>query len=165
MAMPVISSSHDFQGLARLRREAQQHDPAALEEAAVQFEALIVGIMLKSAREANLGDGLFDSDQSQQYLELMDQQVALDLARHGGFGFGKLLVDGVRQTWTGEQSLDSGLPDNSAGNLTPITTERVNPLDLDEKRFISQAGLESEWGTPQMKPSTGHSAYRVDTLA
>jgi len=103
MLAPTVPAIHDFQGLARLRQDAQRHDPAALEETAVQFEALIVGMMLKASREASLGDGILDNAQSQQYLELMDQQVALELARQGGLGFGKMLVDGVRDTWAWSQ--------------------------------------------------------------
>jgi flagellar protein FlgJ len=59
----------------------------------VQFEALFIGMMLDSARSATLGNGLFDGGETQQYLELMDRQVALDMARGGGLGFGKLLLE------------------------------------------------------------------------
>ena len=59
----------------------------------MQFEALFIGMMLKSARDARLGNGLLDGGDTQQYLELMDQQVALELARGGGLGFGKSLVE------------------------------------------------------------------------
>ncbi len=104
MPAPVVPTIHDFQGLARLRQSAQRHDPAALEETAVQFEALFIGMMLKASREASLGEGIFDNDQSQQYVELMDQQVALDLARQGALGFGELLIAGVRETWAAEQA-------------------------------------------------------------
>ena len=48
-------------------------------------------MMLESARSASLGGGLFDGGETEQYLALMDRQVALELARHGGFGFGKML--------------------------------------------------------------------------
>jgi flagellar protein FlgJ len=83
----------DLQAFDQLRRDAAQDEKATLAEAAVQFEALVIGMMLKSARDASLGSGLFDSSQTQQYLELMDQQVALDLARSGGFGFGRMIVE------------------------------------------------------------------------
>jgi peptidoglycan hydrolase FlgJ len=86
------SSAIDIAGLEHLKRRAAREDPAALAEAAVQFEALFIGLMLKSARDANLGDGILDGEATRQYLELMDQQVALELARKGGFGFGKLIV-------------------------------------------------------------------------
>jgi flagellar protein FlgJ len=86
------STAIDLAGLEQLKRRAAREDPAALAEAAVQFEALFIGLMLKSARDAGLGDGILDGEATRQYLELMDQQVALELARKGGFGFGKLIV-------------------------------------------------------------------------
>ncbi len=52
-------------------------------------------MMLKSARAASLGKGIFDSEASSQYLELMDDQVALELARKGGLGFGKVLLEQI----------------------------------------------------------------------
>jgi peptidoglycan hydrolase FlgJ len=89
----TVPNAIDLKGLAELKQRAAREDPKALTEAAVQFEALFIGLMLKSARDASLGQGILDGDDTQQYLELMDQQVALDLARHGGFGFGKLIVE------------------------------------------------------------------------
>ncbi|HZF29180.1 MAG TPA: flagellar assembly peptidoglycan hydrolase FlgJ [Gammaproteobacteria bacterium] len=89
----TVPSAVDMQGLAELKQRAAHEDPKALAQAAVQFEALFIGMMLKSARDASLGSGILDGQESKQYLELMDQQVALELAQHGGFGFGKLIVD------------------------------------------------------------------------
>ena len=106
MLAPVAPTVHDFEGLARLRESAREQDPAALEETAVQFEALIVGIMLKASRDASLGEGLLDSSQTEQYLELMDRQVALELARKGGLGFGEMLVGEVRERWGVEKAND-----------------------------------------------------------
>ena len=82
----------DLEGLSALRRRAERDDPTALADVAVQFEALFIGMMLESARSASLGSGLFDGGETEQYLQLMDRQVALELARNGGFGFGKMLV-------------------------------------------------------------------------
>lgn len=81
----------DLEGLGELRRRAQREDPTALAELAVQFEALFIGMMLESARSATLDSGLFGGAETEQYLALMDRQVALELARSGGFGFGRML--------------------------------------------------------------------------
>jgi flagellar protein FlgJ len=90
VALPL--NAVDLEGLGELRRRAQRDDPSALADVAVQFEALFIGMMLESARSANLGGGLFDGGETEQYLALMDRQVALELARSGGFGFGKMLI-------------------------------------------------------------------------
>ena len=93
MLQAPAPSAADLTGLEQLRLSAARGDPAALKEAATQFDALFIGMMLKSAREASLGKGIFDTQVTKQYLELMDDQVALELARKGGLGFGKMLLD------------------------------------------------------------------------
>ena len=94
-APAAAPAATDLTGLEQLRHRAANADPGALKEAAAQFDALFIGMMLKSARAASLGKGIFDSEASSQYLELMDDQVALELARKGGLGFGKLLLEQV----------------------------------------------------------------------
>ena len=91
VALPT--NAVDLGGLSDLRRRAERNDPDALADVAVQFEALFIGMMLESARSASLGSGLFDGAETEQYLALMDRQVALELARSGGLGFGKLLTE------------------------------------------------------------------------
>lgn len=86
---PVV----DAGGLDALRAAAARGEPRALEEAAMHFEALFIGMLLKSARSASLGEGLLDGGDTRQYLEMMDAQVAQDVARRGGFGFGRMLVE------------------------------------------------------------------------
>jgi peptidoglycan hydrolase FlgJ len=88
----IPTNAVDLEGLGELRRRAHRDDPSALADVAVQFEALFIGMMLESARSASLGSGLFDGSETEQYLALMDRQVALELARQGGFGFGKMLT-------------------------------------------------------------------------
>lgn len=161
MPIPATSASHDFQGLAQLRHNAQRHDPAALKEAAVQFEALFVGLMLKAAREANLGDGIFDSGQTEQYMELMDQQVALDLARHGGFGFGKLLVEGVGEAWAGEQGFEPDGPAEFVENLMPIASRVARGMGVDPDLLIAQSALETGWGGSVLKFPDGRPAFNL----
>jgi flagellar protein FlgJ len=91
VALPT--NAVDLEGLDALRRRAHREDPSALADVAVQFEALFIGMMLESARSATLSSGLFDGPETEQYLSLMDRQVALELARSGGVGFGKMLVE------------------------------------------------------------------------
>jgi len=101
----------DLTGLEQLRQRAAHADPGALKEAAAQFDALFIGMMLKSARAASLGKGIFDSEASNQYLELMDDQVALELARKGGLGFGKMLLEQMSPRG-GEQANAHGADDS-----------------------------------------------------
>ena len=84
----------DIQGLEGLKTAAgaAPHDPATLRAVAQQFEALMIGIMMKSMRDAKLGDGLLDTDQSRMYTELLDQQLSLTLSQGRGLGIADMLV-------------------------------------------------------------------------
>lgn len=83
----------DIQGLSDLRRKAQQKSPEALREAAQQFEAVFLQMMLKSMREASPSeDELLENDQTKLYRELFDQQVALNMAKTRQLGLGDAIV-------------------------------------------------------------------------
>ena len=85
----------DFTGLAALRRKARDsggRDPETLRAVAGQFEALFVNMMLKSMREAKLGEGLLDSQQTEFYQGMFDQQIALEMSKGRGLGLADMLV-------------------------------------------------------------------------
>jgi len=82
----------DIQGLSRLRAQARDNDEAALREVAGQFEALFIQMMLKSMRDANLGEGLLDSEHSRTYQSMYDRQIALDLSKRQGLGLAEMMV-------------------------------------------------------------------------
>jgi len=64
-----------------------------IEEAARQFSSIFLHMALKSMREASFGGGILDSQQSEFYRDMFDQQLALDLSRGEGFGLTQLIVD------------------------------------------------------------------------
>jgi flagellar protein FlgJ len=105
MANVVPTNAVDLTGLGELKARAHRDDPAALAEVAVQFEALFIGMMLASARSASLGSGILDGDETEQYLGLMDRQVALELAKSGGFGFAAMLVRELSERGAGADSV------------------------------------------------------------
>ncbi len=83
----------DAQGLAGLRRQAQQKSPDATREAAKQFEAVFIQMMLKSMRAASPTEGgIMDNDQSRLYLEMFDQQIALTMAQQGKLGIADMIT-------------------------------------------------------------------------
>ena len=82
----------DFSGLNRLKTEARQHDPAALQKVAAQFESIFLNMTLKSMRQAKLADGIMDSDQSKFFQDMYDQQLAVHLAARPGIGLADLIV-------------------------------------------------------------------------
>jgi peptidoglycan hydrolase FlgJ len=94
MAAPTVAPSFyaDFQGLDRLRASAARQDPQALREAARQFEGLFTAMMLKSMREASLGSGMGDSEETKTYQDMYDQQLALQMAHGKGLGLAEMLM-------------------------------------------------------------------------
>jgi flagellar protein FlgJ len=82
----------DLNGLAQLKTAARKHSPEAVKAAAKQFEAIFVGNVLKSMRDAKLADGISDNDQSRFYKEMYDQQLAVHLSGKPGVGLADLIV-------------------------------------------------------------------------
>jgi peptidoglycan hydrolase FlgJ len=82
----------DFNGLAKLKNQAKNDSKAALQEVAKQFESIFLNNVLKSMREAKLGDGAMDNEQSQFYKEMYDQQLAIHLSGKPGVGLADLIV-------------------------------------------------------------------------
>lgn len=91
----TTQSAIDFHGLNQLRQQAgqaQKNDEQTLRQVAAQFESLFVTMMLKSMRQASLGDGIFDSNQSKMYQDMADQQLASDLSVNGGLGLQDMIM-------------------------------------------------------------------------
>ena len=76
---------------------------ANLKKAGEKFEAVFVALMLKSMRQAKLGDGLFDSKDSDTFREMQDKQVAESMATHQPIGIGKAMTDFLAKSQTALQ--------------------------------------------------------------
>ncbi len=152
----------DLQGLAVLRGQAQQKSPAALREAARQFEALFVQMMLKSMREAKLGDSLGDSDQTALYQEMYDKQISLEITRQRGLGFADMItkqiggnsasasrpaVPGLSPAMHALRAQQSAVQaQSSSGPALPGAAG--NMLEL-ESPALQSTGTPADGGTPQ----------------
>ena len=82
----------DFNGLAKLKNEAKEKTPEAIQEVAKQFESVFVGMMLKSMRQVKLADGILDNNQSEFYRDMYDQQLSIHLSGERGIGLADLIV-------------------------------------------------------------------------
>lgn len=71
-----------------------------IEKAATEFEALLIGQILKSARESGEGGwmGTDSGDADSSVVELAEQQLASALSSQGGLGLGKLIQQGLKQS-------------------------------------------------------------------
>ncbi|MEQ1886149.1 MAG: rod-binding protein [Bryobacteraceae bacterium] len=88
----------------------EQPTPKTAEEAAKQFESLLIAQMLKSARDSGWksGDSEESDSQNETMLDLADQQFAQMLAQKGGLNLSRMILDGLKQR-EAEQSSGAGL--------------------------------------------------------
>lgn len=87
-AVNAPTTYHDFAGLETLRSQAAANAPDATVEAARQFEALFVQMMLKSMRDAS---DVFSDDSEKNYRDMFDQQISLEMTRGKGLGLASML--------------------------------------------------------------------------
>jgi flagellar protein FlgJ len=87
----------DFAALTRLKAAARTDRHAATSTVARQFETIFTQMMLKSMRSASPGGGVLDTQQSKQYRDLADQQLAVALSTRGkGLGIATMLERQLR---------------------------------------------------------------------
>jgi len=130
----------DFQGLTKLRADvrADSKSQKNLQEVASQFEALFTQLVLKNMREAKLADGIFGSEQEDQYLQMFDAQLALHLSKGAGLGLKEALI---RQL---SNSLGAVMPQDAA-SAGPVTERpfgekgATDGLDQSPPAFIVHA--------------------------
>ncbi len=116
----------DSRSVDDLRLQAKQDPDQALKEVAQQFEAVFINMMLKSMREALPKNGLFDSQQTQFYTQMLDQQLAQKMSS-SGIGLADMMVHQL--TRAAAQPAPDLINIESAGALTvpDIENQSVNP--------------------------------------
>jgi len=90
MVSPISPSAQDG-GAGRTADE-----PASIKDAAHQFEALLIGQMLKSMRDSEggwLGTG--EDETSSSAMEYAQEMFAQALASNGGLGLANLVAQGL----------------------------------------------------------------------
>jgi flagellar protein FlgJ len=188
MALPTVSPSFyaDFRGLERLRASAGRQDPAALREAARQFEGLFTAMMLKSMRESSLGGGLGDSQETQTYQEMYDQQLALQMAHGKGLGLAEMLMQQLTRANAAQaaanpaasgatgaaattapsapaagETISSAQRVDFVRSLEPLAQSAGNSLGVAPDTLIAQAALETGWGRNVPADSNGRSSSNL----
>jgi Rod binding domain-containing protein len=76
-----------------------RNDPARVRDAACQFESLLIGQLLKSARGSSSG-WLSDGDEDQAggtATDMAEEQLAKTLASQGGLGLARMVVSGLEK--------------------------------------------------------------------
>ncbi len=142
---PVVT---DFSQYNALRAAADRHDPKALKAAAQQFEAMFTQMLLKTARESEIGDDL-TGQEGGFYKDMFDQQMAMQLSSGKGLGLADMLVQQLTHAGHGpggvaalqaERKQPGSIPPGAAGSAiaAPATTpagREVSANDIDDPNW------------------------------
>lgn len=133
----------DFNGLAKLKLDAREQSPEAIRQVAKQFESVFLGMMLKSMRQANLSSGILDSQQSDFYRDMYDQQIALNMAGKSGVGIADFIVKQLSPKQAGGDPKEAGdyLHDSAAATGGAAPTRQNFAAGLSQGRPLDASGL------------------------
>lgn len=150
----------DFQRFGALRESARTDQAKALDQVAEEFEAMFVDLMLAAAREAGFGEGLFDSSEMQTYREMLDQQLAVAVARDNDLGIGKVMAAQYSALLGADADLDQALSDAHADAADPLTLPRVPNAAERAAALAHTPALAAALG-PVARNDAGHPATDV----
>jgi flagellar protein FlgJ len=139
----------DFAGLGSLRGQAQQKTDKATRDTATQFEAMFIQEMLKSMREATEKSDLMGSEVGEQFEQMYDKELSMQLAKRNTMGVADMIVkqvDMANTTAAASKSANAAAAlgeKQSALPLHPVNTnlnlphgQNAMPLQRPEKFAI-----------------------------
>ncbi|SEK49921.1 flagellar protein FlgJ [Colwellia chukchiensis] len=128
----------DINGLNAIRQDAKTGDKAskeaALTQAAKQFEAIFMQMLMKSMRQAQdvlESDSPFNSESTKFYRQMHDQQMSLELSNNGALGLSELIVrqlGGDSENFTPHSILRSDGNIDSRGGKQVNNQALIKPL-------------------------------------
>lgn len=186
MALAPTSSFSGSQGLAAdarslnaLKFGAGEQSPAAVKEAAKQFESLFMRELLKSMREATMKSGLMDGPGGDLGTDLLDQQFAVQMS-----GLKGGLSDMIAQQLS--RQIGGGTLPDVAPKLAPATTPLPAPAPpatrsqsgfvqqhsevaarveratgIPASFMVGQAGHETGWGKKEIRHADGSNSHNL----
>jgi len=135
--------SFDVQGVDALRRTLHNSPDEGMKQAAKQFEALFMQMVLKSMRDATPTEGLFGNQQEKMFTSMLDQQLTQNLS---GKGLG--LADAMYA------QLSRHLPD-ATPQATPLATPNgFQPAPLVPTRPMATSAPKLAMLTPMSSATT-----------
>lgn len=85
-------TAYDMSGIVDMKRQAGNQSPAALQRVAKEFESLFIQMMMKSMRQTVPEGNLLNTQNTQFFTSLFDQQIAQQISGTGGFGLADMLL-------------------------------------------------------------------------
>jgi len=168
------SLAMDVKSLAKLRLDAKQNAPKALQDTARQFEALFLNMMIKSMRQASPTSDMASGQDAQLYTSMLDQQLSQTMAKRG-IGLADYLL---RQMTPSQPSLavpasaaqpvaavsPAGQPstvENFQAQMAAHAQEAAQLTGLPATFILGQAALESGWGRRQIVAADGSPSHNL----
>ena len=168
------SLAMDVKSLAKLRLDAKQNAPKALQDTARQFEALFLNMMIKSMRQASPTSDMASGQDAQLYTSMLDQQLSQTMAKRG-IGLADYLL---RQMTPSQPSLavpasaaqpvaavsPPGQPstvENFQAQMAAHAQEAAQLTGLPATFILGQAALESGWGRRQIVAADGSPSHNL----
>jgi flagellar protein FlgJ len=143
---PTTGSYLDFAALTRLKGEATQDPKKALRASAEQFEAYFIQETMKAMRKTVEKSDLMGSSQhTDTYQDLLDKEIAVQMARRGSIGLADMLEREMARRETGatpstQQALalhptNPPLPLNKGTTSLPLSREaqKAYPIDAGQR--------------------------------
>jgi flagellar protein FlgJ len=179
----------DAQALSALQIKAKGAPDKALKQAATQFEAVFMNMLLKSMRDTVPKDGAMESEATRTYTSMMDQQLTQNMASKG-IGLADLIVKQLsRQMGTAGagvtpaatpaldkaaalQKLRDTLGAATATDKAPQAQQFVQTMlpyaqaaerstGIPARHILAQAALESGWGKSEPRASDGTLSHNL----
>lgn len=175
----------DGRSLNALKLNAGQDSPAAIKEAAKQFESLFMRELIKSMREATMKSGMMDNAGSDLGTDLLDQQLSVSMSGQPG-GLSDLIAKQLsKQVTSADGSVGKSASVQGMRNYTPTvqsgsgsSTPTVSQTDFVQRHseaakkveqatglpasyMIGQAGHETAWGRKEIKNADGSTSFNL----
>jgi flagellar protein FlgJ len=170
----------DGQSLSALKKTAKESPQQATRQAAKQFEALFMNMLLKSMREALPGSDPLASEATKTYTGMLDQQMSQKMADKG-MGLAELIVKHLERSHSKADNLKRVEPAGAAaaavapGAALPAAgsakdfvsrmrnhaEEAARSLGVPAHFIVGQAALETGWGKHEIKGADGSNSRNL----
>ena len=140
----------DGRSLNTLKLQAGQNSPAAVKEAAKQFESLFMRELIKSMREATMKSGMLESAGGDLGTDLLDQQLSVHMSGMPG-GLSDMIARQLSQQTAAPAATAAPEAATRAGPA-PITLAPTGPLKTHSHRPPSCSA------TAQLQPGWSRTA-------
>jgi flagellar protein FlgJ len=121
----------DARALNAIKRQGKDAPQAALRQAATQFEALFMNMLMKNMRDSLPQEDMMSSNATKSFTGMLDSQLSQKLAAGKGMGLADMMVRQLSKTQSGKQGAEAAGAAGAAGasgaaSAVPSTTVSSN---------------------------------------